>query len=85
VFSDSLLRKPRNGGFKDQEDFHKYVMEHHNGKWESGLTAIPTSDRNHDHKDDTLGDAFPFQFPYGHTGLSGDPAVTELKKKFIKK
>jgi hypothetical protein len=34
---------------------------------------------------DTLGDAFPFHFPYGHTGLNGDPAVTELKEKPIQK
>jgi hypothetical protein len=33
-----------------------------------------------------LGDAFPFQFPYGHTGVNdGDPALTKLKEKPIRK
>jgi hypothetical protein len=56
-------------------------MEHQNGKWKTELTARPTSEREHDYLDDTLGDAFPLQFPYGHTGMKGDPAVTAMKKK----
>ncbi len=31
------------------------------------------------------GDAFPIQFPYGRTGLKGDPAITELKEKPVRK
>jgi hypothetical protein len=60
------------------------VLDHQNGKWKTEFTARPTSDREPDHIDDTLGDAFPLQFPYGHTGLRGDPAVTELKEKRIR-
>jgi hypothetical protein len=54
-------------------------MGHQNGRWRTELTTRPTSKREHDYLDDTLGDAFPLQFPFGHTGLKGDPAVTELK------
>jgi hypothetical protein len=60
-------------------------MEHQNGKWKTELTAQPTSKQEHDYVDDTLGDAFPLQFPYGHMGLKGDPAVTELNTKIKRK
>ena len=85
VFPDSSLPTPTNGGFATQEEFRKFVIEHQNGKWESEFTAKHTSDREHDYIDDTLGDAFPLQFPYGHTGLRGDPAVTELKERVDRK
>jgi hypothetical protein len=85
VFPDDSLPTPTNGGFENQEEFRKFVTKHQNGKWQTEFTARPTSDKEHDYNDDTLGDAFPFQFPYGHTGLNGDPAVTELKEKPIRK
>jgi hypothetical protein len=56
-------------------------MEHQNGKWKTEFTAKPTSERAPDYIDETLCDEFPLQFPYGHTGLKGDPAVTELMEK----
>ena len=85
MFPDGSLPTPTNGGFENQEAFRKFVMKHQNGKWQTEFTARPTLDRQHDYNDDTLGDAFPLQFPYGHTGLQGDPAVTELKEKPIRK
>jgi hypothetical protein len=81
VFPDSSLPTPTNGGFKNQEEFRKFVMERQNGKWETEFTARPTSEKEADYKDDTFGDAFPLQFPYGFTGLSGDRAVVELKER----
>ena len=81
VFPDSSLPSPTNGGFNNQEEFRKFILEHQNGKWKTEFTARPTSERQHDYINDTIGDAFPLQFPYGHTGLQGDPAVTELKEK----
>jgi hypothetical protein len=85
VFPDASLPTPTSGGFENQEAFRKFVLEHQDGKWKSELTAKPTCIREHDYIDDTLGDAFPLQFPYGHTGLKGDPAVAELHKKPIRK
>jgi hypothetical protein len=85
VFPDSSLPTPTNGGFESQEKFRKYVLEHQNGKWETHLIARPTSDRERDYDDDTIGDAFPLQFPFGHTGLRTDPAVIELKERSIRK
>jgi hypothetical protein len=85
VFPDDSLPTPTNGGFENQEEFRKFVMKHQNRKWQTEFTTRPTSDRECDYNDNTLGDAFPFQFPYGHTGLNGDPAITELKKKPIRK
>ena len=81
VFPDASLPTPTNGGFKDQEEFRKFVMEHQNGKWKTEFTCRPTSERESDFTDDSIGDAFPLQFPFGHTGLKGDPAVTELNTK----
>ena len=81
VFPDAMLPTPTNGGFQTQEEFRQFVMEHQNGKWKTEFTSRPTSEREPDYVNDTLGDAFPLQFPYGHTGLRGDPAVAELKEK----
>jgi hypothetical protein len=85
VFPDSTLPTPTNGGFKSQEEFRKYVLEHQNGKWETEMIARPTSERERDYDDESIGDAFPLQFPFGHTGLQTDPAVLELKEKRIRK
>jgi hypothetical protein len=84
-FPDATLPTPTNGGFQTQEEFRQFVMEHQNGKWKTEFTSRPTSEREPDYINDTLGDAFPLQFPYGHTGLRGDPAVTELKEKTFRK
>jgi hypothetical protein len=81
VFPDATLPNPTDGGFKNQEAFRKFVMEHQNGKWKTEFTARPTQERAPDYIHETLGDAFPLQFPYGHTGLQGDPAVTQLVKQ----
>jgi hypothetical protein len=56
-------------------------MEHQSGKWGTEFTARPTSDKEANYKDDTFGDAFPLQFPYGFTGLSGDRAIIKLKER----
>jgi hypothetical protein len=79
VFPDASMPSPTNGGSKTQEQFRKFVMEHQNGKFSAEFNSRPTVDREPDHIDNTLGDAFPLQFPYGFTGLQGDPAVTQLK------
>jgi hypothetical protein len=55
-----------------------------NGKPNSPPDPLPI-ERQYDYNVDTLGDAFPFHFPYSHTALYGDPAVTELKEKPIRK
>ena len=81
VFPDATLPSPTNGGFENQESFRKFIMDHQDGKWKTKFTARPTTKRAPDYIHDTLGDAFPLQFPYGHTGLQGDPAVTELRMK----
>ena len=85
VFPDATLPTPTNGGFETQEEFMKFVMEHQNGRWKTEFISRPTSEKEHNYIDDTLGDAFPLQFPYGYTGLKGDPAVTELNEKPIQK
>jgi hypothetical protein len=48
VFPDSSLPSPTNGGFKSQDEFRKYVLEHQNGKWETEMIARPTSERERD-------------------------------------
>jgi hypothetical protein len=85
VFPDATLPTPTNGGFETQQEFMKFVMEHQNGRWKTEFISRPTSEKEHDYIDDTLGDAFPLQFPFGYTGLKGDPAVTELKETSIRK
>jgi hypothetical protein len=81
VFPHSSLPTTTNGGFQNQEEFWKYVLEHQNGRWQTEMTVRPTTERERDYNDETFGDAFPLQFPYGHTGLQTDPVVMELKKR----
>ena len=85
VFPDATLPNPTNGDFENQEESWNFIMEHQNGKWKTKFTSRPTAEREHDYINDTLGDAFPLQFPYGHTGLRGDLAVTKLKEKTFRK
>ncbi len=85
VFPDATLPAPTNGGFQTQEEFRQFVMEHQNGKWKTEFTSRPTSEREPDYINDTLGNAFPLQFPFGHTGLRGDPAIAELNEKKYRK
>ena len=82
VFPDTSVPEPTNGGFKDQEEFRQYVTNNQDGKWTSALHARPLADRLADYKDDTIADAFPLQFPYGFTGLAGDPIVVKLQEKY---
>ena len=82
VFPDSSLPEPTNGGFASQDEFRKFVTENQkNGQWNSALHARPMAERLADYNDDTIALAFPLQFPYGHTGLLLDRAVTKLSKK----
>ena len=86
VFPDSSLPEPTDGGFKNQEEFRNFVMNRHNsGKWSSELHSRPLKERIADYKSDTLADAFPLQFPFGHTGLMEDPVNikrTRCKKRY---
>ena len=83
VFPDASLPTPTNGGFENQEQFRNFVVEHQDGKWNSEFTSRPTEERVPDYIDDTIGDAFPLQFPFGD--LHGDPAVTILKERPARK
>ena len=85
VFPDASFPSPTNGGFENQEAFRKFIMEHQNGKWKTEFTSRPAKERAPDYIHETLRDALPLQFPYGYTGLQGDPAVTELKEKTLRK
>ena len=72
LFPDSSA-SPTNGMFKTQEEFRKFVLENQNGRWNSVLHCRSKTNRVKDYNRDTLGDAFPLIFPFGYTGLDGDP------------
>jgi hypothetical protein len=80
IFPDLTLPEPKNGGFANQEEFWKFVTSSNNGQWNSQLHVRPSAERLADYKDETIADAFPLQFPFGFTGLPGDPAVLDLSK-----
>jgi len=82
VFPDTSVPQPTNGGFKDQDEFRQFVTDNQNGKWNSALHSRPLAERLADYRDDTIADAFPLQFPYGFTGLAGDPTVVKLQEKY---
>lgn len=82
VFPDSSLPEPSSGGFSNQEEFRKFVMQHQkSGKWNSALHSRPEAERLPDYKDNSLALAFPLQFPFGHTGLPQDPAVKKMSER----
>ena len=81
VFPDAKMPVPTNGGFACQEDFRKYVLENQNGNWNSALHARPLAEKLADYEGDTIAQAFPLLFPYGHSGLPDDKAVEEMSKK----
>ena len=80
VFPDTSLPQPTNGGFKTQEEFRNFVMEcEKSGEWTSTLYAHPMPDALADYKGDSIAQAFPLLFPYGHSGLPGDAAIDKMK------
>jgi hypothetical protein len=81
IFPDSSLPEPTNGGFANQEEFRKFVTSSNHGQWNSQLHVRPSAERVADYKDETIADAFPLQFPFGFTGLPGDPAILDLSEK----
>jgi hypothetical protein len=80
VFPDSTLPEPTRGSFKSQEEFRHFVLKHQDGKWDSALHSRPSSEIVADYKADTIAQAFPLLFPYGHSGLPEDPAVLAMGK-----
>ena len=82
VFPDSDLPSPTNGGFENQQAFRDYIMEMQgSGQWNSALHARPLAERLADYQGDTIAQAFPLLFPYGHSGLPDDRAVVKMGKE----
>ena len=81
VFPDATLPEPTNGGFENQEEFLAFVTAKQNGKWNSALHSRPLAERLADYNGDTIAQAFPLLFPYGHSGLAEDKAVIEMRDK----
>jgi hypothetical protein len=91
VFPDSALPEKTTGGFANQAEFRTYVHEHQkNGNWNSQFHVRPSDERLADYHGNNIARAFPLNFPYGHSGLPDDPAVTSIrqlqgKKKHLKR
>jgi len=84
VFPDSSLPETTNGGFRNQEEFRSFVMRNQKeGRWSSTLHARPFAERLEDYKGQTIAEAFPLQFPYGHSGLKEDPGVMAMKESSL--
>ena len=81
VFPDSSLPQPTNGGFQNQEEFRKFIIQRQDGHWHSEYHARPHEDRLTDYIGDTIADAFPLQFPFGYTGMQEDPNVVLLQQQ----
>lgn len=81
VFPDSTLPQPTNGGFESQEAFREFVSNHQSrGRWNSALHSRPLDKRLADYDGDTISQAFPLLFPFGHSGLAEDKAVVAMRK-----
>ena len=82
VFPDSELPTNLNGGFQSQQEFRDYVLERHqDGNWDASIHSRPSATRIADYSGQALAKAFPLQFPFGHSGLEGDPAIALLSTK----
>ena len=85
LFPDATRPQPTNGGFENQEEFRKFVTGSQDGSWNCHLHSRPLSERIADYKDDAIALAFPSLFPYGYTGLVGDPALSRRRAKISEK
>ena len=81
LFPDGTRPQPSNGGFENQEEFRKFVTSSQDGSWNCQLHARPHCERIPNYKDDTIALAFPSLFPYGYTGLQGDPSLARRQQK----
>ena len=81
IFPDADLPRPTNGGFQNQEEFRKFVAEHQDGRWTSALHARPLPGHLANYEGENIAQAFPLQFPYGHSGLPNTNAVIRLAKR----
>ena len=82
VFPDNDLPERMNGGFDTQQEFLDFVAKHQKtGSWSAELHFRPDATRVGDWKENTIARAFPKVFPYGFTGLPGDPALAKLEKR----
>jgi hypothetical protein len=80
IFPDASLPEPTNGGFKDQEEFRKFVMGNNKRPWGVEVHARPSNERVPDYCEENITDAFPLLFPFGHSGFQTDPAVKKLRE-----
>ena len=81
VFPDKDLPNNTNGGFKDQEEFRRYVHDHQkDGAWDAQTHIRPTTDRLADYQSENIVQAFPLLFPYGFSGMKSDPAVQAMSQ-----
>ena len=57
------------------------MTQSQDGSWNCQLHARPHSERIADYKDDAIVLAFPSLFPYGYSGLPGDPSLEARRAK----
>ena len=81
IFPDSDIPSPTNGGFQNQDEFRKWVAKHQDGQHTSRLHARPLPERLADYEGENVAQAFPLQFPYGHSGLPKTKAVEALAQR----
>jgi hypothetical protein len=82
VFPDTSQPTNTNGGFRNQEEFRNYVLERfEDGKWDASIHSRPSAICEKDYAGQALAKAFPRIFPYGYSGLDGDPAVANIEEK----
>lgn len=84
VLPDGSNANELTAGFKSQTEFREYVMQKFpEGNFNATIHSRPSTTAVLPDYDGTgLARAFPLLFPYGHSGLPGDPAIESLKKVF---
>ena len=78
IFPDGNLPENTRVIFKDQDEFRKFITEHQDSSWDAQLHTRPSSQHLMDHYGSSVVQAFPFIFPYGHSGFEDDLAVVSL-------
>ena len=81
IFPDASLPETTNGGFESQDQLKQFVLRNQQeNRWSATLHARPLAKVLADYEGDTIAQAFPLHFPYGHTGLAEDQAMEKMKK-----
>ena len=81
LFPDHSVSTENKGGFKSQDEFRNFLIDHTNARVEHQFHTRPTRERVAEYSADELIKALPLQFPYGFAGMPNESNLSDHFKK----